>query len=107
MALKDHSLDDKIIKAAFDEFMEFGFQKASIRKIAERAGVTHGAVYTRYNSKDALFCSVVGNFLSAVKAQSEPIGKMYYDIQQSRNVEALLEAIRKEEKIYLDILFEY
>lgn len=107
MALKDHSLDDKIIKAAFDEFMEFGFQKASIRKIAERAGVTHGAVYTRYNSKDALFCSIVGNYLSAVKAQSEPIGKMYYDIQQSRNVEALLEAIRKEEKIYLDILFEY
>ena len=30
MALKDHSLDDKIIKAAFDEFMEFGFQKALI-----------------------------------------------------------------------------
>ena len=55
MALKDHSLDDKIITAAFYEFMEFGFQKASIRKIAERAGVTHGAVYTRYNSKDALF----------------------------------------------------
>ncbi len=75
MALKDHSLDDKIIKAAFDEFMEFGFQKASIRKIADCAGVTPGAVYTRYDSKDDLFCSLVSNFLSAVKAQSEPIGK--------------------------------
>ena len=74
MALKDHSLDDKIVKAAFDEFMEFGFQKASIRKIADRAGVTPGAVYTRYNSKDALFCSLVSNFLSSVKTQSEPIG---------------------------------
>ena len=80
MALKDHSLDDKIIKAAFDEFMEFGFQKASIRKIADRAGVTPGAVYTRYDSKDDLFCSLVSNFLSAVKTQSEPIGKMYYDL---------------------------
>ena len=76
MALKDHSLDDKIIKAAFDEFMEFGFQKASIRKIADRAGVTPGAVYTRYDSKDDLFCSLVSNFLSAVKTQSEPSGKM-------------------------------
>ena len=107
MAFKDHSLDHKIIKAAFDEFMEFGFRKASIRKIADRAGVTPGAVYTRYNSKDALFCSLVANFLSAVRAQSGPIGKMYYDIRKSRDVEALLEAIRKEEKIYLDILFEY
>lgn len=107
MALKDHSLDDKIIKAAFDEFMEFGFQKASIRKIADRAGVTPGAVYTRYNSKDALFCSLVGNFISAVKTQSEPIGKMYYDLLESKNVDALLDAIRKEEKIYLDILFQH
>ena len=62
MALKDHSLDEKITKAAFDEFMEFGFQKASIRKIADRAGVTPGAVYTRYDSKDDLFCSLVSNF---------------------------------------------
>lgn len=107
MALKDHSLDDKIIKAAFDEFMEFGFQKASIRKIADCAGVTPGAVYTRYNSKDDLFCSLVSNFLSAVKTQSEPIGKMYYDLLESKNVDALLDAIRKEEKIYLDILFQY
>lgn len=107
MAVKDHSLDDKIIKAAFDEFMEFGFRKASIRKIADRAGVTPGAIYTRYDSKDALFCSLVSNFLSAVKVQSKPLGKMYYDIQQSRNVNALMEAIRKEENIYLDILFKY
>ena len=98
MALKDHSLDEKITKAAFDEFMEFGFQKASIRKIADRAGVTPGAVYTRYDSKDDLFCSLVSNFLSAVKAQSEPIGKMYFELLESKNVDALLDAIRKEEK---------
>ena len=77
MALKDHSLDEKIVKAAVDEFMEFGFQKASIRKIADRAGVTAGAVYTRDNSKDALFCSLVDNFLSAVKNQSEPLCKIF------------------------------
>ena len=96
MALKDHSLDEKITKAAFDEFMEFGFQKASIRKIADRAGVTPGAVYTRYDSKDDLFCSLVSNFLSAVKAQSEPIGKMYFELLESTNLAALFDAIRHE-----------
>lgn len=107
MALKDHSLDDKIVKAAFDEFIEFGFQKASIRKISDRAGVTPGAIYTRYKSKDDLFSSLIENFLTAVKAQYEPVGEMYYSIQQSKDVDALLEAIRKEEKISLDLLFRY
>ena len=98
MALKDHSLDDKIIKAAFDEFMELGFQKASIRKIADRAGVTPGAVYTRYDSTDVLVCSLVSNFLSMVKAHSQSIGKIYYDLSESKHVDALLDTIRKGEK---------
>ena len=44
MAVKDHSLDDKIIHAAEDEFLEHGFVAASMHKIADRAGVTTGAV---------------------------------------------------------------
>ena len=43
MAVKDHSLDDKIIRAAEAEFLEHGFVAASMHKIAERAGVTTGA----------------------------------------------------------------
>ena len=54
MAVKDHSLDDKIIRAAQSEFLKHGFQKASLHKIAELAGITTGAVYTRYKHKDAL-----------------------------------------------------
>lgn len=107
MALKDHSLDDRIVEAARDQFMQLGFQKASIRKIAECAGVTPGAVYTRYKSKNDLFYSLMRNFLCAVREQSEPVGKMYYDLLESKNVDALLCAIRKEEEIYLDILFQY
>ena len=36
MALKDHSLDDKIITAAREEFLGKGYTGASLRKIAER-----------------------------------------------------------------------
>lgn len=38
MALRDRSLDEKIIAAARDEFLEKGYMGASLRKIAERAG---------------------------------------------------------------------
>ena len=37
MANKDHSLDDKIIKAAYSEFLAYGFCKASLHKISEKA----------------------------------------------------------------------
>ena len=59
MANKDHSLDDGIIQAAYSEFLAYGFQKASLHKIAEKAGVTTGAIYTRYKNKDALFASLL------------------------------------------------
>ena len=54
MALRDHTLDDKIITAARQEFSAKGYSSASLRKIAEKAGVTVGAIQTRYKSKDEL-----------------------------------------------------
>ena len=42
MANRDHSLDDGIIRAAYAEFLIYGFQKASLHKIAEKAVVTTG-----------------------------------------------------------------
>ena len=71
MAVKDHSLDDKIIHAAEDEFLEHGFVAASMHKIADRAGVTTGALYTRYKNKDALFGSLLREFFSVIQAWSE------------------------------------
>lgn len=47
MALRDHALDDKITAAAKQEFLEKGYTGASLRKIAEKAGVTVGAIQTR------------------------------------------------------------
>lgn len=67
MANKDHSLDDKIIKAAYSEFLAYGFCKASLHKISEKAGVTTGAIYTRYKNKDALFVALLQDFFEAMK----------------------------------------
>lgn len=63
MASRDHSLDDGIIQAAYSEFLAYGFQKASLHKIAEKASVTTGAIYIRYKNKDALFVSLLQDFL--------------------------------------------
>lgn len=59
MATRDHSLDQPILESAKKEFLAKGFEKASLKKICENAGVTTGAVYKRYKDKEELFAAVV------------------------------------------------
>ena len=107
MAVKDHSLDEGIVKAARAEFLAHGFQKASLHKIADRAGITTGALYTRYKNKDDLFCSLVRELISEISLHFAPMKDLYMEAQQSLSADALLNAIRQEEEIYLNVLFDH
>ena len=69
----------RIHQAAMEEFLEKGFADASLRQIVKNAGVTTGAFYGYYSSKDALFtalvephaAAVMGMFMRAQTAFSE------------------------------------
>ena len=50
---------ERIQQAAMEEFTEKGFQGASLRQIVKQAGVTTGAFYGYFSSKEALFASIV------------------------------------------------
>lgn len=50
----------KIRQCAAREFAEKGFRGASLRNIVKQAGVTTGAFYGYYNSKEELFDALVG-----------------------------------------------
>ena len=65
-----------ILSAAMQEFLEKGFKSASLRNIVKTAGVTTGAFYGYYDSKEDLFEALVGehyNFLLSrfCRAQKE------------------------------------
>lgn len=50
---------EKIQQAALDEFLDKGFNGSSLRQIVKNAGVTTGAFYGYFSSKEALFASIV------------------------------------------------
>ena len=50
---------EKIQEAAMSEFLDKGFLGASLRQIVKNAGVTTGAFYGYFSSKEALFASIV------------------------------------------------
>ena len=59
MEEKSNATLEKIHEAAMAEFLDKGFQGASLRQIVKNAGVTTGAFYGYFSSKEALFASIV------------------------------------------------
>lgn len=49
----------EIVRAARDSFAERGYAKASLRDIAERAGITHAGLLHHFRNKDELLAAVL------------------------------------------------
>ena len=64
---ESRTVHEAILQAAEEEFLEKGFQNASLRNIVKIAGVTTGAFYRYYSSKDALFAALVEPHAAQVK----------------------------------------
>ena len=60
MKKKNELAIDKILECAHAEFMEKGYECASMRTIAEKAGYTTGMLYARFADKSQLFKELVG-----------------------------------------------
>ena len=61
MSVPDRSIDPRLLSAAKEEFLQKGFKDASLAEICKAAGVTTGALYKRYEGKEALFSSLVAD----------------------------------------------
>ena len=77
---------DRIHQIAEKEFLEKGFKGASLRNIVKEAGVTTGAFYGYYKSKEDLFEALVSPHANYFLS--------YYD-----DVVSSFEALSKEEQI--------
>lgn len=49
-----------ILEAGKKEFLEYGYEGGSLRRIAKEASVTTGAIYGYFPSKEALFDAITG-----------------------------------------------
>ena len=58
----------KIMAAAKAEFMEFGFEKASMRSIADRCGMTAAGIYRHCTDKEDLFAQMVSPAVERINA---------------------------------------
>ncbi len=58
------TLTGRLLHAAAEVFAEKGYEKAGVAEIARRAGVTTGAIYSRYTGKAELLLDAVDHHVS-------------------------------------------
>ncbi len=88
--------DEKILTAATEAFLEFGFDGASMDLVAQRASASKTTLYARYPSKEALFVATLERDCEA-RAQ-DFIGMPVDDLPVD-------EALRRIGRRFLDIIW--
>jgi len=58
----------RVVAAARDEFMEFGFEKASMRRVGERCGLTAAGLYRHCRDKEDLFDQLVAPAMEQLRS---------------------------------------
>ncbi len=56
-----------ILEAARSAFLDLGLDGASLREIAKRAGYTPGAIYSYFDSREAIYAALLGESLERLK----------------------------------------
>ena len=81
----DRNTYERIMSSAAEEFLEKGFQKASLRNIVKRAGVTTGAFYGYFDSKEALFGALAAptdRFMAEYRGVQESFAQQPPEVQR-------------------------
>ncbi|MFB6724178.1 TetR/AcrR family transcriptional regulator [Kribbella sp. NPDC056345] len=86
-----------IHQAALDLFSAQGYEKTSLREIAEQVGITKASLYYHYSSKQDLLRVIIGTFVDDVRQVME----------RSAGLEWSPEAVRELLGAYLDVIIKH
>ena len=70
----------KILEVGRREFLEKGYQGASMRAVVKQAGFTQGAFYGYYASKEALFDALVSEAADGLVEQFKAAQEAHFDL---------------------------
>lgn len=91
------SKESKILEAALDCFAQRGYEGTTIRHISEAAGVTEGAIYRHYPTKEAVAQSLYAHYLELISDCLKEVTKSGKGVKErlQQMVQSLLEQYRQ------------
>ncbi len=95
---------ESLIESAKNEFLQYGFKDASMRRISAASGVSTNSIYTRFGDKEGLFRAVVqGAADGLMNLYLESIGRA----TEALDVENVIEEGTQGTNMVLDYIFEH
>src|SRR6266699_5726194 len=93
MQPENRSVRDKVLAAAVELFAEYGYHAATMRDIAQMAGIQAASIYYHYANKQALLVEIMETHMQHLNANLEHIVNKQDTVQQ-RLYEAIANHIR-------------
>ena len=87
----------EIHRAAVELFSSQGYEKTSLRAIAEAVGITKASLYYHYSSKQDLLRAIVGTFLDDISAVLGQVDELPWSPETERELLAA----------YVDVVIEH
>ncbi len=97
---------ERIIESAKKHFMENGFLGASIRQICKDAGVTNGAFYAHFESKEDLFSKIVKPCVDKMQSLYSDENQNYMDIKSVGDVKKAIDRTFSSNSVLIRYIFE-
>lgn len=99
---------EKIVEAAMREFQEKGFERASMKAVADAVGMTPAALYRHFASKQDMFAALVQPAVDALEAWREKHVAASYDILEQDDTETVwaFDGKNNDVSMVLDVMYQ-
>lgn len=95
---------EKILPAAREEFLEKGFEQASMRSIAAKVGMSAAGLYRHFADKEALFSALVEPAVKACEAWYQSHKSTDYELLEQNRLDDMWE-MGADADLILDVVY--
>ncbi len=96
-----------ILESAKAEFLQHGFEGASLRRIAQGAGVTTGALYRHFADKDALFAALVEPVYSEFLRSYHEAAEQHFRQLEQGGMDTIWESSASSMETFTDYIYQH
>jgi len=81
---------EQILQFATEAFSRDGYDKVTVKQLADRCGITEPAVYRHFASKDAIYLAVLESLRDRLEYQ-----ELFNELQKENDLETILKSIAR------------
>ena len=98
---------ERILRAAEEEFLEKGFEKASLRNISRNAGVTTGSLYWHFQNKEELFEALTGEHYRFLMNMYRDAQQKFFEMSPKEQMEHIGEAGDDGMEVMIEYIYQH